>query len=728
MITAAQKRAPAYLQERVTFLEETNRRHMAILDMLASSGDFQSELSRANDASGIFRATIAQIRRLIDCRAAGCLDSLDDGTFELSAHEPAEFAEQLRGEIDVHIMDGSFAWALNRNQAVLIPADGDRTLLMQAIATRSRIRGMFVAILPGAAASVDAAALNALSIVLYTCAYSLESASLYMLLREQTLHLEDRVQQRTSELEELRTIAEKANQAKSEFLANMSHEIRTPMNAIMGLTELILAGDIKAQRQEEYLRMIRDSSENLLSIINDLLDISKIEAGKLELEEVPFQLRTSVDKLLKPLAVKAALKDLRIILAVEDDVPDCLVGDEGKLRQILINLVGNAIKFSNSGVITVSVNVGRQASDGLYVYFRVTDCGIGISPDVQERIFNPFEQADSTTSKQFGGTGLGLAICKRLVVMMGGEIGVESQPPQGSTFWFSCRFRLDTRVQEVESVASQDLQQESSLAAGRSLSVLLADDVEFNRILATALLERAGHHVISACNGSETLELFSRHSFDLILLDVQMPVMDGLQAAQAIRQIEGLSGRHTPIVALTAYASEDDRRRCRQAGMDDYLSKPFKAADLLAVLVRCCGESPPDTCSLNGDTGTDEGAEEAIEVDEVQVIDYDDLLNRLDGRRETIPRFLGLFRDGIARQREELATAVASGDPAAVRLSAHAIKGAAANIAALRVREVAARIEREAYEGRFDSAVALVPDLNDELRRFDCGSRELFPD
>lgn len=715
--------SPAYLGERVTFLEESNRRHMTILDMLASSGDFQGELSRATDASDIFRATVTQVRRLIDCRVAGCLESLDDGTFELSANEPAEFADMLRSEVNSRIMDGGFAWALNRNQAVLIPGENDQTFLMQVIATRTRIRGMFIAILSGDSATIDTAALNALSIILYTCAYSLESAALYALLREQTSHLEERVQQRTAELEESRTVAEKANRAKSEFLANMSHEIRTPMNAIMGLTELILDGGVEAPRQKEYLGMIRESSDNLLTIINELLDISKIEAGNTELLEGPFRLRTSVGRLLQPLTVRAAQKGLRIVLSIGADVPDCLRGDEGKLRQILINLVGNAVKFSDKGDITVTVGVSRQDTDCLHLQFRVTDRGIGIAPEVRERIFQAFEQADSSTSKQFGGTGLGLAISKRLVALMDGDIGVESEPQQGSTFWFTCRFAQDDQIQDCEPVVETE-HVEAVTSVGRSLFILLADDVEFNRVLATALLERDGHRVVSAGNGREALDAFALHRFDVVLMDVQMPIMDGLQAVGAMRRMESITGLHTPIVALTAYASSEDRDKCRMAGMDDYLSKPFKAADMRGVLARCCDGSPmedssPAAVSAGGANGTG--------CDTVPVFDLDDLLARLGGRRELIPRFLQLFRNGVARQQEELAAASSSGDPDAVRVAAHAIKGAAANIAASRVRAVAASMEKSAHEGLFDAAVTLIPELLDELAKFELTSRELFP-
>jgi signal transduction histidine kinase/CheY-like chemotaxis protein/HPt (histidine-containing phosphotransfer) domain-containing protein len=714
-----------YLQERVTFLEETNRRHMAILDMLASSGDFQGELSRATDACGIFRATVAQVRRLIDCHSAGCLESLDDGTFELLAVEPDGSSVQLQSAIDARIMDGSFAWALNRNQAVLIPVEDDRTCLMQVIATRSRIRGMFVAILPGGSASVDTAALNALTIILYNCAYSEESAALYSLLREHTSHLEERVLLRTAELEESRLVAESANSAKSEFLANMSHEIRTPMNAIMGLTELILGGGIEPSRQVEYLRMIQGSSENLLAIINDLLDISKIESGKMELNVSPFSLRVSVSKLLQPLVVKAALKDLRVVLSVDENVPEHVSGDEGKLRQILINLVGNALKFSNAGDVTVAISREQHNGDELYLLFRVSDNGVGIPEEVQLRIFDAFEQADSSTSKQFGGTGLGLAISRRLVTLMGGDIGVESVPNEGSTFWFRCRFTLAEQSADHETCSIQEEVQGQETSVRRSLSVLLADDVEFNRILATALLERAGHRVVSAGNGGEALELFAQNHFDVIFMDVQMPVMDGLQATEAIRLAENSNGStHTPIIALTAYASESDRIRCRQAGMDDYLSKPFKAADMLAVLARNCGVlSAPD----EKPSQTETVVEDTFVAEELPVFNCDDLLARLGGRRETIPRFLELYRKGVIQQREDLSAAASSGEANSVRVAAHAIKGAAINIAASRVFDIASRIENLAREGQFDSAVALISDLNGELDRFESCSRELFP-
>jgi CheY-like chemotaxis protein len=391
----------------------------------------------------------------------------------------------------------------------------------------------------------------------------------------------------------------------------------------------------------------------------------------------------------------------------------------------LINLVGNAVKFASSGDIRVTVGLEHQRTGGPYLRFQVSDQGIGIAPESLERIFSAFEQADSSTAKQFGGTGLGLAISKRLVAMLGGEIGVESQQHQGSTFWFTCRLTPNEQGGPEEAETGTEADQEALTLSGRSLTVLLADDVEFNRILAAAILERAGHNVVCACNGSQALESFASQHFDIVLMDVQMPVMDGLLAARTIRRIESETGRHTPIVALTAYGSEDFRAKCRQAGMDDYLLKPFKAAEMLMVLERCCGESlikeEPPLSAATASARDDDGEDAA------PVFNCSDLLARLGGRRDMIPRFLELFRKGLGQQLPQLAAAAESKTQDALRNSAHAIKGAAANISALRVYDVALRIEQHALEGQLEAAVALIPALHDELDRFERLSREMFP-
>ena len=712
-------RSPEFLQERVNYLEESNRRFVSILEMLASSSEFQGDLSRAKDGEAIFKATASQLRRLFSFTSMGFLDSQSDGSFELLVADPAGAHDSLRALVETRMLDGTFAWALNRNQAILVPTESGETLLLQVVATQSRVRGMFVATLPGSPATLDAASLNALSIVLYSCAYALESTTLYGMLHDHTRNLEERVQVRTRDLEEARRQAEAANLAKSDFLANMSHEIRTPMHGVMGMTELMLQGGLTPQKEKLFLRAIKDSADSLMLIINDILDFSKIESGKITLEKTPFNLQAVVENCLSVLLVRAEEKGLKIRLQVDSTVPACLVGDYGRLCQVLTNLVGNAIKFSKQGQISVEVGLASLVGDDVTLQVRVADSGIGIAEEACQRIFNQFEQADGSTTRKFGGTGLGLAICKKLVKLMGGDISVESRLGVGSCFHFTVRFLLGS---------------EELLPAGRSstpasgqlrqapLDVLVADDVEINRAIVQAILEPHGYQVTCVENGLKALEVFKTKCFDVVLMDVQMPEMDGLQATRAIRDYEQAMGRNTPvpIVAMTAFAGNEDRQVCLDAGMNEYLTKPIKPDQLLQLLNEFC---PLPIESVGAARGGNPSAA-ALNVSSAErdkaapVFARNELLERLGGRSEMIPRFVDLFCKGVVPQMEGLEAALAAGDADGVRRHAHAIKGSAGNIAALRMHETATMIEKSANECDLTGAPKRFALLQEEYREF----------
>ena len=559
---------------------------LELLDILSSLGS--SLGASSGEPPQILRSLRIHLRQLLPLNlVAFCLVDPESSEFILRDCDPPEQRDQVQRAIDAAIDEGTFAWALHQNRPLFTRGDTPgTTLVLHSIATRTRALGMFVGLVREVRIRENDAGMRLLSIILGQGAFALENSGLHLHILRHNAELERMVRERTGQLEVALKAAQESSVVKSRFLANMSHEIRTPMNGILGLTELLSSTELNEEQQAD-LRTLRECGENLLHILSDILDYSKIEAGKLVLEHEPFDLHHLLHDLLRLMRPLALPKGIQLRLDIDEAVPPIIVGDQSRLRQMLLNLLGNGIKFTEHGSVSIEIRPSRTllgtTPAPLLLRFEVADTGIGMRPQVLEQLFQPFSQADASTTRMYGGTGLGLAITKSLCNLMNGDIWATSELGRGSKFFFEIPFEIPAG-RPAEIPAPDQPLGDRHCARIHPLNILVVDDSSMNQLIASRMLAKMGYTPAIASGGIEGVAQAAAHRFDLVLIDLQMPDLDGYGVLQEIRQ-QCPSTPRPRLVAMTANAMIEDREKCLLAGFDAFLSKPFSSLDLKTIVL-----------------------------------------------------------------------------------------------------------------------------------------------
>jgi two-component system sensor histidine kinase/response regulator len=866
------------LNARIAHLEKNRRYIQNGLEMVLSLEDFYVEIGGDNYS---LETLLPEAKRRIDAIfpfevLAFYMVEESDFSFQPAFRHPENLADMIQQEVEFMIDEGYFAWAIRERRGVVLSSkDHSRQYLLHVIANHNQVKGMFGGLLPAGQTALPDTAMTLLSIILLHVANASESMAYTCLLKNQSRILERQVAERTRALtlsqQELQQAMERSNalaeaaqaasQAKGDFLANMSHELRTPLNGILGMTEVALSTALD-DNQRRIIQIIGRESFSLLRQINDVLDFSKIESGKLELEQIGFDLRTLMEEIGEGFVFQTAEKGVELNVFVEPSLPTGLVGDPVRLRQVLFNLAGNAVKFTHEGEICIQAEAERQSGDRVVIRFSIVDTGIGIEPEQVARVFSSFTQADNSTTRQYGGTGLGTTISKQLVELMGGQIRVDSQAGKGSTFRFTADFgiqpdqqppladkavgggtltfltvdncattcrilsayldqlgmsavtatdgetalsllakrvdegtpidaiitdarmpgmngvTLKDHIRRMPSYANTPIIVSTSLkqmitgrdylslgfdgsfakpvklgdlkavldrvtgssptdtptknapinnaasdhkrgrAPERSGHILVADDYLTNQQVAFMHLAAAGFSVDLAENGQQAVDAFAQTRYDLILMDIQMPILNGFDATDKIRALETEAGgkRRTPIIALTANAMKGDEQKCLDAGMDGYLVKPVHRHQLIQTVDHWIGlngrlkNHRPSPTPASGLAVAPKNAGGSVMDIATAVEEF--------GDADTVKMVARQLIENVDRQLQTIRDSIAKGDREHIRKEAHAIKGGAATMEAVALSEAASHLEKLSPYGPVAELDAGFGDLEDQFYRF----------
>ena len=709
-------RAIEMLKERVRYLEETNQWMLESFEEVSAIDDERSFANSKWDQRIPFMQRPESIWAAssvsIPLRSTGRTELNNE--FRLRTSTPPGNGTRSDGGEQL-IEEGLFGWALHQNRPITIPSRTDsRIFVLHGIETQRKVIGMFVGIAQSAESIPNKMALSLMSIGPFKTAVGLEQLELYRRISNHNRILEEKVEERTKELIAAKDVALRASRLKSEFVANMSHELRTPLSGIIGISELLMESELGAE-ERRYAKLIRASGDALLAIINDILDFSKIEAGKLLIENIPFDLVHVLDEVVAILKGKADAK--RLALSCEYTLGDNskYSGDPLRIRQIVMNLVGNAIKFTDHGSITVRATLETNSSERSTVKIIVADTGIGIAEDILVNLFQSFTQGDGSTTRRYGGTGLGLAICKQLVELMGGTIGVRSHLGEGSTFWFTIPLPRQSQnpaaaepVQEQRHNPAKEIPADDPLLSvpGRAeeasfnndLRVLVAEDNLVNQEVSAGMLSKLGYRVTVVPDGLQAVQENLRLPFDIIFMDCQMPVMDGYEATRRIREHETSGGRAI-IIAMTANAFEGDRERCIRSGMDDYIAKPFRRSEFREMLTKWTLHLRDARRKSAGNARAQQPAppESGSVIDRSRIREINSIKSGL--RPNLLLRIIRHFRDDVPQKIAAMREGCDNGDALKVRSAAHALHGSSAQLGAVVLAGVSEEIEKLAIKG-----------------------------